>query len=148
MPPVLFPALLLFELELARFLGLALLPRPDLMLQLALLLLELQRLQGLGADAGSLDGLLRLTLPALWTNASFFVCGGFDGGTEPERIKVCEEICVDLVIFRLRAKGHLGNLVRKLLAAQPGSEPFGVQAMEDEIYATLTVENINPCLLF
>lgn len=82
MPPVLFPALLLFELELARFLGLALLPRPDLVLQPALFLLELQRLLGLGADAGSLDGFLRLTLPALWTNASFLLCGGLDGGTE------------------------------------------------------------------
>lgn len=48
MPPVLFPALLLFELELARFLGLMLLPRPELVLQLALFLLELC----LGADAG------------------------------------------------------------------------------------------------
>ena len=32
--------------------------------------------------------------------------------------------------------------VRRLMASQPGSEPFGIQAMEDEIYATLTIENI------
>ena len=59
------PALLPFELKLTHFLGLALLSRPDLVLQLALLPLELQRLLDLGADVGSLDGFLCPTVPAL-----------------------------------------------------------------------------------
>lgn len=35
------------------------------------------------------------------------------------------------------------NLVRRLMTLQPGNEPFGVQAMEEEIYATRTIESIN-----
>lgn len=33
--------------------------------------------------------------------------------------------------------------VRRIMAAQPGNEEFGIRAMEEEIYASLTIENIN-----
>lgn len=42
-----------------------------------------------------------------------------------ERIKVCEEICIDLVIFRLRAKGHLGNLVLPAILTLVEPHPKG-----------------------
>ena len=35
------------------------------------------------------------------------------------------------------------SIVHRLIAAQPGNELFGIKAMEEEIYATRTIENIN-----
>ena len=68
-------AFLLHEHELTRFLGFTPFLRLGLVRKLALFLLELQRLLGLGADAGSLDGLLRLSLLALGIDLPFILGG-------------------------------------------------------------------------
>ena len=126
MPPVLLPPLFLPELKSPGLLGLFFLPRTDLSLQLALLLLELQSLLGLGADPGGPGLPLDLSLPALGVADGLRGKTARHGGAEPQLSPVLQQEQVYFLIPGLCPEDDAARLVPPVLLPLIQANPEGI----------------------
>ena len=123
MPPVLFLFLLLPEPEKPLLLLLALLAGTSFARQLALLMLERQRLLRFGADPGCLQLPAHFTLHPLGVARLFRQPGCLYRRAEAQAVKVAQDKLVELIFLWLCAEGHLTYLVLPCIAAFKDAGP-------------------------